>query len=73
MKDKLIEALEWKLIQIQNIIDHMIETIHTTNDLIQKADVSCDMEDLIETFDATCDTNEIMQKVDVTCDTQGMI
>jgi peptidoglycan hydrolase CwlO-like protein len=27
MKDKLIETLEWKLIQNQNIIDQMVDTI----------------------------------------------
>jgi hypothetical protein len=33
MKDKLIETLECKLIQNQNIIDHMVDTIQSTNDL----------------------------------------
>jgi peptidoglycan hydrolase CwlO-like protein len=56
MKDKLIETLEWKLIQRQNIIDHMVDTIQSTNDLIQNIDASCDTEDLIEKIDATCDT-----------------
>jgi predicted RNase H-like nuclease (RuvC/YqgF family) len=32
MKDKLIETLEWKLIQNQNIIDQMDDTIQSTND-----------------------------------------
>jgi len=56
MKDKLIETLEWKLIQRQNIIDHMVDTIQSTNDLIQKVDASCDTKDLIEKIDAICDT-----------------
>jgi hypothetical protein len=33
MKDKLIETLELKLIQNQNIIDHMVDTIQSTKDL----------------------------------------
>ena len=33
MKDKLIETLEWKLIKIQNIIDQMVDTIQSANDL----------------------------------------
>jgi peptidoglycan hydrolase CwlO-like protein len=33
MKDKLIETLEWKLIQNQNIIDHMVDTIKSRDDL----------------------------------------
>jgi peptidoglycan hydrolase CwlO-like protein len=51
-----IKTLEWKLIQKKNIIDHMVDTIQSTNDLIQKVDASCDTEDLIEKFHATCDT-----------------
>ena len=33
MKDKLIQTLEMKLIQNQNIIDHMVDTIQSTKDL----------------------------------------
>ena len=33
MKDKLIKTLEMKLIQNQNIIDHMVDTMQSVNDL----------------------------------------
>lgn len=70
-----IKILDWKLIQKENIIDHMVDTVSLANDLIQKVDARCDTKDLIEKID-TCDAKELTKRVGETygtkkCHTNG--
>ena len=86
MKDKLIKTLEMKLIQNQNIIDHMVDTIHSTNDLrdeikmkdqlidalqINLSEKNNQLDDMVDAaFDETCDTWDLIEKIDATCATK---
>jgi hypothetical protein len=87
MKDKLIEThliqnqniiQEWKLIQKKKLIDHMVDTIQSTNDLRDEIEMKDQLIDALQIklrekhnqiddmIDATSTTN---QKVDASCDT----
>ena len=58
MKDKLIKTLEMKLIQNQNIIDHMVDTIQSTNDLWDEIEMK---DQLIDALD-WCTSDKIKRK-----------
>jgi hypothetical protein len=68
LKDKLIEALQLKLIEKEQQIENMVDATCATNDLIQMVDVTCDTNDLIQMVDVTCDTNDLMVDTEATKD-----
>jgi predicted RNase H-like nuclease (RuvC/YqgF family) len=72
-KDKLIEALQLKLIEKEQQIENMVDATCDTNDLIQMVDVTCDTNDLMQMMDVTCDIDDLMQMLDATCDTNDLM
>jgi predicted RNase H-like nuclease (RuvC/YqgF family) len=55
LKDKLIEALQLKLIEKEKQIENMVDATCDTNDLMQMVDVTCDTNDLMVDTDTSND------------------
>jgi 6-phosphogluconate dehydrogenase (decarboxylating) len=53
LKDKLIKALQQKLIEKEKQIENMVDATCTTNDLIQMVDDTCDTNDLVVDAETT--------------------
>jgi len=68
LKDRLIEALQLKLIENEQQIENMVDVTCATNDIIQKINASCDTNDLIQKVDVTCDTHDLMVDAKATKD-----
>jgi hypothetical protein len=68
LKDKLIEALQLKLIEKEQQIENMVDATCATNDLIQKVNATCDTNDLMQMVDVTCDTHDLMVDTKATKD-----
>jgi hypothetical protein len=70
LNDKLIEALQLKLIENEQQIENMVDVICATNDLMQMTDVTYDTEDLIKMVEVTLihdlmvDTNATKDMID---------
>jgi hypothetical protein len=63
LKDKLIEALELKLIQKEQQIEDMVDATYVANGLIQKVVAICDTEDLIQKANVNFDTDDLTKNI----------